>query len=88
MFNLNRFKDIIESKMYHNVLERKYECTEVGCTFSHNSKQKVYNHVDSKHVDSTYPCYRCPTVCPTKNALLTHGYRTHKNDQEDVFIGP
>lgn len=81
------FKELIESKMFHNVEERKYNCIEPGCTFSHNSKQKVYNHIDSRHVDSSYQCPNCPTVCPTKNAVLTHGYRTHKNKPDEIFIG-
>merc|ERR1711874_190289 len=73
----NKANEMIESLMSHDGLSRRWVCLQPGCDFSHLTRQKLYNHVDSRHVTSSYTCPRCPTVCPTRNALMTHGYRVH-----------
>ena len=69
---------MIEQKIDFDNENRTYFCKEKNCEFRHVSRIKVYNHIDSKHMNFSYYCPRCDAVCPTRNALMTHGYRTHK----------
>ena len=56
-----------------------WQCTECG----YNSKKisHVQNHVEAKHVRSSgFSCPLCHKQCPTRNALMIHKSRFHKQE--------
>jgi len=48
--------------------------------FSHQGRQRVRNHVESKHYPTTfqYSCDKCEKICNTKKALEVHTSERHR----------
>jgi len=69
------------NKELENLFEKRgnlFFCLECGKTAS--TRQHIKNHIESKHVISPgYVCNICNKFCPTKNALLLHRSRNHRN---------
>ena len=50
-----------------------------ACDYATTRKSVLYEHVESKHVQSSgYGCHVCEKFCPSLNALRTHVSRYHK----------
>ena len=51
------------------------------CYKTSKEKTNIYYHIEANHVDSPgYQCDVCYKICSTSNALRTHIYVKHKNE--------
>jgi len=58
-----------------------YSCT--VCGYQAQQKQRLMYHVEAKHMDGPgYACDICNKSCRTKNALLIHKCRFHRNQEK------
>ena len=58
--------------------DNMYSCS--ICGYQANKKQRIQYHYEAKHTDSPgYQCEICQKVCPTKNAMIVHKSRSHRN---------
>jgi len=58
--------------------DNTYSCS--ICGYHANKKQRIQYHFEAKHTDSPgYQCEICQKVCPTKNAMIVHKSRSHRN---------
>ena len=48
------------------------------CGLINKIKQRVIQHIESKHLDIGTICEICKKCCSTRNALRVHKYRHHK----------
>jgi len=57
----------------------RWSCT-ICYEFSHQGRQRVRNHVESKHYPTTfqYFCDKCDKICNTKKALEVHTSEKHR----------
>ena len=69
----------IQTMLYFNREGKRWIC--VSCSYSHQAKQVVYKHVDSKHMDIIYKCDHCDKLSPTQHALSEHVRFAHKQTQ-------
>eukprot|EP00092_Neocalanus_flemingeri_P015650 GFUD01016939.1.p1 GENE.GFUD01016939.1~~GFUD01016939.1.p1 ORF type:complete len:368 (-),score=78.43 GFUD01016939.1:68-1171(-) len=70
---------LVRSKMVKSV-DGEWQCTE--CNFVPSGKtalNTLYAHVESNHVSVSFVCYICFKECKTRNSLLLHRSRYHKN---------
>jgi len=70
---------LVRSKMMKN-FSGGWQCTE--CDFAQSGKtalNNLYAHVESNHVHVSFICYICYKECKTRNSLLLHRSRNHKN---------
>ena len=71
-------ESIITSKMSKN-FNGEWQCND--CYKTSKVKTNIYFHIEANHVDSPgYQCNICYKFCTTSNALRTHKYVKHKND--------
>ena len=49
------------------------------CGFATKIKQRMSQHIESKHISAESICEVCLKRCPTRNALRVHKFRYHKN---------
>jgi len=59
--------------------QNKWTCN-ICYEFSHQGRQRVRNHVESKHYPNTfqYSCDKCEKICNTKKALEVHNSEKHR----------
>ena len=59
--------------------QNKWTCS-ICYEFSNQGRQRVRNHVESKHYPGTfqYSCEKCEKVCNTKKALEVHNSEKHR----------
>jgi len=69
---------LINSKMARDGLTGDWTCQE--CGFETKLRQRMSQHVESKHVEVDSTCEICFKVCPTRNALRVHKFRNHRSD--------
>ena len=50
------------------------------CGFVTKLRQRMSQHVESKHVAADSTCEICYKRCPTRNALRVHKFRNHRNE--------
>jgi len=57
----------------------KWTCS-ICYEFNHQGRQRVRNHVESKHYPNTfkYSCDKCDKICNTKKALEVHNSEKHR----------
>jgi len=70
---------LVRSKMVKS-FSGGWQCTD--CDFAHAGKtalNTLYAHVESSHVNVSFVCYICFKECKTRNSLLLHRSRNHKN---------
>ena len=70
---------LVRSKMVKTV-SGEWKCTD--CHFvptDKTSSNTLYAHVESNHVSVSFVCYICFKECKTRNSLLLHRSRYHKN---------
>jgi len=70
---------LVRSKMVKTV-SGEWQCTD--CHFVPTGKTSLntlYAHVESNHVSVSFVCYICFKECKTRNSLLLHRSRYHKN---------
>jgi len=70
---------LVRSKMVKS-FSGGWQCTD--CDFAHAGKtalNTLYAHVESSHVNVSFVCYICYKECKTRNSLLLHRSRNHKN---------
>jgi hypothetical protein len=66
------------------VVERKMRKTLTGdwlcleCGFINKIKQRLVQHIESRHVEVGSVCDICQKCCSTRNALRVHKYRHHR----------
>ena len=68
--------------MVFNHDQKVWTCTK--CDYSHRQKTVVFNHIDSKHMDNSYPCNFCGKSSTTQHGLNEHVRRQHSNSQNPV----
>ena len=65
----------VEAKLQK--IDGLWSCTE--CGLSSGCKTDVFNHVESKHLKSSYTCNYCGKVYASLNSLKSHVSRYHTN---------
>jgi len=70
--------DLLQFVMTSLLANKKYQCS--LCTYEHNIKANVRNHVESVHFPHCfqYPCDQCNKLFPSKNNVQLHRSRMHK----------
>jgi len=68
----------INSKMTRDGLTGDWACQD--CGFETKLRQRMSQHIESKHVESDSTCEFCYKRCPTRNALRVHKFRNHRSD--------
>jgi len=69
---------LINSKMTRDGLAGDWTCQD--CGFVTKLRQRMSQHVESKHVAADSTCEICYKRCPTRNALRVHKFRNHRNE--------
>jgi hypothetical protein len=69
---------LINSKMERDGLTGDWTCQE--CGFETKLRQRMSQHIESKHVEAGSTCEICFKRCPTRNALRVHKFRNHRSD--------
>ena len=68
----------INSKMTRDPLTGEWTCQD--CGFETKLRQRMSQHVESKHIAADSTCEICMKRCPTRNALRVHKFRNHRNE--------
>lgn len=69
---------MIIAKMNRNDLTGDWICQE--CGFESKLRQRMSQHIESKHISAESTCDICLKRCPTRNALRVHKFRNHRNE--------
>jgi len=69
---------VISSKMTRDSLTGDWTCHD--CGFGTKLRQRMSQHVESKHIGADSTCEICMKSCPTRNALRVHKFRNHRNE--------